>query len=131
MKRTGGQSAIDFEIESVTHPGFKMTAQNRPAVLAAWVAGFIYLFLGLAWHFTNFYTDGPLALYGSVIFFIVQMPGLVLSKIFYTYDQNEPDYIKHLVALFMIAINALLVGLAVFFWKETKRRIAEGAPPEP
>lgn len=107
-----------------------MKRQNRPAISAAVIAGSLYLLAGLIWHFTNFYTDGPLALYGSVIFFIVHMPGLLLAKIFYTYDQNELDYIKHLVALFMVGVNAVLVGMAVLFWKEITRRVMEPPPPE-
>ncbi|MBI3803851.1 MAG: hypothetical protein HY282_08835 [Nitrospirae bacterium] len=107
-----------------------MKRQVRSAAPAAWGAGLIYIVIGVIWHFTNFYLDGPTALYGSVIFFIVHMPGLLLSKLFYLYDPNEPDYIKHLVALFMIGVNGALAGLVVLFCKETKRRIAEGAAPE-
>jgi len=107
-----------------------MKRQNRPAVRTAWGAGLIYILVGLIWHFTNFYTDGPVALYGSVIFFIVHMPGLLLAKLFYTYDPNEPDSIKHGVAFFMIVVNGLLVGWVVLFCLELKRRIAEGAAPE-
>ncbi|HZR45957.1 MAG TPA: hypothetical protein VFA47_04595 [Candidatus Manganitrophaceae bacterium] len=108
-----------------------MKRENRPAVLAAATAGFIYTLIGLIWHFTNFYADGPLALYGTVIFLIVHMPGLLLAKLFYVYDQSEPEYIKHLVALFMVGVNGVLAGLTVWFCKELKRRIAEGAPRPP
>lgn len=108
-----------------------MKMQNRSAVLAAVTAGSIYLLAGLAWHFTNFYMEGPAAFDGSIIFFIVHMPGLLLAKLFYAYDQTEPVYIKHLVALFMVGVNAVLFGLMVWFWKELERRIAEGASRKP
>ena len=108
-----------------------MKIQNRPAVSASVTAGLIYILIGLIWHFANFYTDGPLSPYGAVIFFIVHMPGLLLAKLFYLYDPNEPDYVKHLVALFMVGVNGVLAGLTFWFCKELKRRIAEGPPRPP
>jgi len=93
------------------------------AIITALVVGAIYLAIGLLWHLINFYTDGAVSYYGSIFFFLIHFLGLIFVKTFYVYHMAEPSYVKHMVAIFIIAVNALAVVLAVFAFIKSDKTI--------
>lgn len=95
--------------------------KDDSAISTALVAGGIYLAIGLLWHLINVYTDGAISYYGSIFFFVMHFLGLIIVKTFYVHDIAEPFYLKHIIAIFMIAVNALAVVLAVFAFEMRRK----------
>ena len=95
--------------------------KDDSAIFTALVAGGIYLAIGLLWHLINVYTDGAISYYGSIFFFLVHFLGLIITNTFYIHDIAEPFYLKHIIAIFMIAVNALAVVLVVFVFEMRRK----------
>lgn len=92
-----------------------MNAGNKAALL--------YLLFATGWYVVFSHSNSEFGFYGGILFFVAHYPGLILAKLFYIHEINEPWWQMHLIAAFMIAINVLIIYITflLFTFLRTRR----------